>query len=53
MNNRINKNFHRDIIIWEEEGGTCFEIRTEPKEEKLSWFKRLLNILRFRKNDNN
>jgi hypothetical protein len=44
MNNRINRNIHRDLINWQENGGTCFEIRTEPKEEKLSWFKRLLKL---------
>lgn len=40
----INRNIHRDIITWEETGGDCSQIRTEPKEEKLSSFKRLLKL---------
>ncbi len=41
MNNLINRNIHRDIITWEEEGGTYTEI--EPKENK-PWWKKILNF---------
>lgn len=43
MNNLINRHIHRDIITWDEDGGTYIP-EIEPKE-KISWWKKLINFL--------
>jgi hypothetical protein len=43
MNNLINRNIHRDIITWDEEGGSNTYTEIEPKENK-TWWEKLLHF---------